>query len=284
MKNKKKFSFLNFLTIVLCAICFTALSYPFIANLLSQQQMTKVIQTYSQNVSELQKTQIQKMLADAQAYNNYLYQMSEFGSTTLQKPDYNKLLTVTSDGVMAYIDIPQIGIRGIPIYHGDSEGTLLKGIGHIPQSSLPIGDANSHTVLSGHSGRADNTLFTNINKLKIGDVFYLHTLNLNLKYKINDIEVVAPQDEAILNIEKGKDVASLVTCYPPGINSERLVVSGERIPYNEQLPQEKINRNPYDYRFWLITGSSLLAVLGLSYLLIKSIRKGERRLSKKENE
>ena len=136
----------------------------------------------------------------------------------------------------------------------------------MPQSSLPIGGINSHAVLPAHSGRVNDTLFTNLDKLKNGDIFYLHVLNLTLKYKINDIRIVAPNQVSSLSIEKGRDLVTLVTCYPTGINNKRLLVTGERTALSKVTPQEDIQRNQFGYKFWVMLGSAFLMFLGLVYL------------------
>lgn len=169
--------------------------------------------------------------------------------------------------MMGFITIPQIKVNDIPIYHGDSEKILGLGVGHVPQSSLPIGGINSHAVLPAHSGRVNDTLFTNLDKLKNGDIFYLHVLNLTLKYKINDIRIVAPNQVSSLSIEKGRDLVTLVTCYPTGINNKRLLVTGERTALSKVTPQEDIQRNQFGYNFWVMFGSAFLMFLGLVYLL-----------------
>lgn len=272
---KKKFSILNILSIGLTVICFSALFYPIIANYISSQRMSQVIHSYNSSVSKLKQNQMKKMIDAAGAYNAYLYEMSEFGLTTLPQPDYKSLLNITKTGVMCYLDIPELNISGMTVSHGDSEATLLMGLGHIPQTSLPIGGVNTHVGISGHSGRADDSLFTDLGKLKMGDVFYIHTLNLKMKYQINDISIVSPSDNHLLNIQTGKDLVTLVTCYPPGINNERLLVTGERVPLDSNTPQEKINRNPYDYNFWVMLVSILFISFGISFWLIRRLKKRE---------
>lgn len=182
-------------------------------------------------------------------------------------PNYQQTLSLDKKGMMGYIDIPQIKVKDIPIYHGDDEKTLAIGVGHIQQTSLPIGGKNTHKVLAAHSGQVNDALFSNLSKLKKGDVFYLHPLNRTLKYEVYNIKVVKPSDVSTLGIEKGKDIATLVTCYPTGINNRRLLVTGKRLPLNKVTPSEHIDRNKFGYNFWVLLGSGLLALLGLLSLL-----------------
>ncbi len=272
MKSIKKYSFRNLLSFILALFAIGVMFYPIIANLIVSNQVGGVVSTFNHETSNLSTSKIDQQLASAKAYNTYIYDMSQHIPYLHPKPDYNKVLDVDPTGMMGSVTIPQIGVTNIPVYHGDSESTLSVGIGHIPQTSLPIGGINTHTVLSAHSGRVNDTLFTNLDKLKIGDVFYINTLNLKLKYKISSIKIVLPQDVSTLSVHKGKDEATLVTCYPTGINTHRLLVTGERIPYNQTTPSEKIQRNQYGYNFWVIFGSIILAVLAIIYLIIKVVK------------
>ncbi len=270
---KKKFSFRNFLSGIFALIAIVALFYPIMANYIVSNQNRTTITQFNKEVSTLSESVIKAQLKEANAYNMYLYKMSQNLYYGPSKPDYYKILNINSNGIMGYISIPQISLRNVPIYHGDSEETLMLGIGHLPQTSFPVGGKNTHSVLSAHSGRANNTLFSDIQYLKKGDVFYVNTLNMKLKYRIIDRKIVMPDDVSILSIHKGKDEVTLVTCYPTGINSHRLLVTGERVPYSEKTVGETIQRNQFVYDFWVILGSILLTLIGLIWIIIKMIKK-----------
>lgn len=243
------------------------------ANYIVSNQNRTTITQFNKEASTLSESVIKAQLKEANAYNMYLYKMSQNLYYGPSKPDYYKILNINSNGIMGYISIPQISLRNVPIYHGDSEETLMLGIGHLPQTSFPVGGKNTHSVLSAHSGRANNTLFSDIQYLKKGDVFYVNTLNMKLKYRIIDRKIVMPDDVSTLSIHKGKDEVTLVTCYPTGINSHRLLVTGERVPYSEKTVGETIQRNQFGYDFWVILGSILLTLIGLIWIIIKMIKK-----------
>lgn len=270
---RKKFSFRNFLSGIFALIALGALFYPIIASYIVSNQTQTTITQFNKEVSSLSDSEIATKLKEAQTYNNYLYEMSQNSYTGQSKPNYYKSLNIDASGIMGYVSIPQIKLNNVPIYHGDSEETLMLGIGHLPQTSFPIGGVNTHAVLSAHSGRANNTLFSDIQYLKKGDVFYVNTLNMKLKYRIIDRKIVMPDDVSTLSIHKGKDEVTLVTCYPTGINSHRLLVTGERVPYSEKTVGETIQRNQFGYDFWVILGSILLALIGLIWIIIKMIKK-----------
>ncbi|MEG1486211.1 class C sortase [Lactococcus sp.] len=268
----KGFSLRNLLSVILAIIAIGLLFYPIVVNYLAGQQNVKSVQKYDNQLSTIGNSKVKQLLAqaqlyNAQLYNEYIYDASQHIAWNKPIPNYNNVLKVDSTGMMGFITIPQIKVNDIPIYHGDSETILGLGVGHVPQSSLPIGGNNTHAVLPAHSGRVNDTLFTNLDKLKNGDIFYLHVLNLTLKYKIDDIRIVAPDQVSSLSIEKGRDLVTLVTCYPTGINNKRLLVTGERTALSKVTPQEKVQRNQFGYNFWVMFGSGLLMLLGLLYLL-----------------
>ena len=275
--KKKNRSFRDILSVIFALVAICALFYPIVANTLVSNKTADIVTKFNEKTSTLDKNEITHLLTSAKEYNTYIYDMSQHIPYTKSKPNYNQMLNIDNSGMMGNVSIPQIKVENVPVYHGDSEETLAVGIGHIPQTSLPIGGNNTHTVLSAHSGRVNNTLFTNLDKLKIGDVFYVDTLNLKMKYKINKIKVVDPEDVSTLGIQKGKDIATLVTCYPTGVNSQRLLVTGERVPYTSKTAQEEIQRDKYGYDFWVLLGSLILAILAVLYLIYKYYEKRKNR-------
>jgi sortase A len=272
LKKTRRFSLRNLISTLLLAFALAVLFYPIVVNYLVSRQNVQSVTNYSDAVSSLGKTKAEKMLADAKLYNaklynEYIYDASQGIKWQGNIPSYDQTLNVEKNGMMGYISIPQIKVENVPIYHGDSEATLAVGVGHIQQTSLPIGGNNTHTVLVAHSGRVNDTLFTDLDTLKIGDVFYINVLSEKLRYQIINIKIVEPADVSDLSIEKGQDLATLVTCYPTGINNKRLLVTGKRVALDEKIPQANITRNYFGYNFWVFTGSSLLALLALGWIL-----------------
>ena len=141
--------------------------------------------------------------------------------------EYDSLLNVTPAGVMGYVEIPSIGVF-LPIYHGVSNDILMKGVGHLPETSMPVGGPSTHAVLAGHSGMSGARLFTDLPKLKSGDMFYIHVYDRELTYTVDQVKRVAPTDTSALQIVDGEDYVTLVTCVPVGVNSHRLLVRGKR--------------------------------------------------------
>ena len=271
LKKNRRFSWRNFISTLLLLIALGVLFYPIVVNYLASQQNVGSVTRYNDSVAALGKSKATQMLDDAKLYNARLYNQYIFDASQHIQwqgkiPDYNKTLDVQSNGMMGYITIPQISVNDIPIYHGDSEATLALGVGHIQQTSLPIGGVNTHAVLAAHSGRVNDTLFSDLDKMKKGDVFYLNVLTEKLRYQVINTKIVDPQDVSSLSIEKGKDLVTLVTCWPTGINNKRLLVTGERVPLDEKIPQASIQRNYFGYNFWVFLGSSILALLALAWI------------------
>lgn len=178
-------------------------------------------------------TAAEEELKKAATYNKELTEAVELlddpfmQSEELDNNDYNIILNATADGVMAYLEIPSINVM-LPIYHGVDNGELLKGIGHLPETSLPVGGESTHTVLAGHSGMSNARLLTDLPKIKEGDIFYIHVYGRTLTYTVDQIKTVLPTDTSDLTIIPGEDYVTLVTCTPYGVNTHRLLVRGTR--------------------------------------------------------
>lgn len=194
--------------------------YPLISNYLAKQTQRKVYGEYSESVEEYSNEAIYQEKQRATEYNNKL--LSEKGE------EYESILNIGGNGIMGYVKIPQIDVV-LPIYHGTSADVLEKGIGHLSNTSLPIGGRTTHCVLTGHSGMSGQKMFSDLDCLKEGEVFYIEVLNEELNYVIKDIYVISPSDTKSLKIEEEKDICSLITCTPFGVNTHRLVIRGERI-------------------------------------------------------
>lgn len=260
-KKKHKPNFLLVLPLLLfgSAILF----YPAISGYLVQKNQSRVVENYQAFTDELSKQEIQREKESADEFNRLLYQQNGeiFGSYgSLEKRYWNEL---NLDGVMGYISIPAIGVR-LPIVHGTTDEDLRSACGHVKGSSLPVGGENTHTVLSGHRGLPNAKLFTDLDQLTVGDMFYLHILDTTLAYQIVNIKTIMPDDVKSLGIESGKDLATLVTCTPYGINTRRLLITGTRVKYN---PEQEKNIKPVStipsyaaVTYYLMTAAALLAL------------------------
>ena len=224
-------------TIIVAVIFLCGLSlflYPTVSNLYNQYLNRKLIGDYVDAFENTSSEQLNEALTNAIAYNqnfNSKDKLEELGLT------YENVLNAADNGVMGYIEIPKISVSLI-IYHTIDENVLQKGIGHVPETHLPVGGKNTHCVLAGHTGLPSAKLLTNIDHLKVGDRFYIHVLNEVLEYKIDDVSVVEPDEVSRLNVISGKDCVTLVTCTPYGVNSHRLLVRGVRVDGSDLSAKE----------------------------------------------
>ncbi len=222
----------NFTTVILILVMIAGLSlllYPSVSDYWNSFHQTQAIASYAEEVSGLNEVEYDRLWAEAQEYNEKLAkQDSIFMLPEAQKKEYTKLLDISGTGIMGYIEIPSIRCS-LPIYHGTEESALQIAVGHLEWSSLPVGGESTHCVLSGHRGLPSAKLFTNLDQLKEGDVFMLRVLDEVLTYEVDQILIVEPQETGALTIEAGKDLCTLVTCTPYGINTHRLLVRGHRI-------------------------------------------------------
>ena len=194
--------------------------------------------------------------------------------------DYESQLNLTGNGIMGYVEIPGISVT-LPIYHGTDADTLEIGIGHLLGSSLPVGGESTHTILTAHSGMASQKMFSDLDLMKIDDVFYLDVLNERLAYQVDAIFTVLPHETEQLQIVTGKDYCTLVTCTPFGVNTHRLLVRGTRIPYEEAeeiLEQQPMIEEPTStweekYMDGIITGICIVLILALLAGVVWFIRR-----------
>lgn len=265
--------------VVLMAVGILIAAYPFVSNYLMSKNLDSEVQTYINLSSQITSDEYDEELERAEEYNKSLVGGvgigDPFGGDTVENEEYNDLLNLDGTSVIACIEIPAINVK-YPIYHGTSYETLQKGIGHMSNTSLPIGGIGSHAVLTGHTGLSDAKLFTDIDKLEIGDVFYIYVLNRTLAYRIDQIEVVEPSDTALLQIDPDEDYVTLVTCTPFGLNTHRLLVRGTRIPYEEAIVAEqnsRISESTWmsEYIFAVIVGVSVMIEILAVFILFKII-------------
>jgi sortase A len=226
---KKKIPVIAIGCVLLLGIC--VILYPIISAIINKQTQSATISSYQSAVSNLTGKEIEKLKTDAQKYNENLtgaVLSDPFSGNKDIDSGYGKLLSVGD--AMGYIEIPKINVY-LPIFHDSSEEVLQKGVGHLPNTSLPIGGKSTHAVLTGHRGLPSSTLFTDLDQLVKGDVFYIHILNEVLAYQVNQIKVVEPDNTKDLTIVPGEDYVTLLTCTPYGINTQRLLIRGTRIEY-----------------------------------------------------
>lgn len=206
--------------------------YPIISNYVNQKYASKIYTEYEEMIQNVDDTSLKDARRLAEQYNNALAPVSAYEQKSLSEAsqNYDTLLNMGGNGIMGYVEIPSIQVN-LPIYHGTDSETLERGIGHLLGSSLPIGGASTHSVLSGHSGLAGQKMFTDLLQVKEGDVFYLHVLGETLAYQVVSLNTVLPYDTSLLGITPDADLCTLITCTPLAVNTHRLLVTGERIPY-----------------------------------------------------
>ena len=229
MKSWLKKNRINLILIGIVLLGLGLIAYPGFADWWNSFHQSRAVASYAESVANLDASKYSEMLASAEAYNADLAKTGvRWIMTDEQMAEYNRQLAVTDSGIMGYIDIPKIRVT-LPIYHGTDETILQIAIGHIAGTSLPVGGASTHCVVSGHRGLPSARLFTDIDKLVEGDTFTMTVLNRTVTYEVDQIRIVEPTDLSNLQIEEGKDYCTLVTCTPYGINTHRLLVRGHRV-------------------------------------------------------
>ena len=230
MKNHRS----TILLILILLIGLSLMLYPSFADWWNSFHSSRAIASYEEQVANIDDAQYEELWDAARDYNqSLLHRPNDLLLSDEQQEIYKSLLDIGGNGIMGYIEIPMIDVM-LPIYHGTKESVLQIAVGHLDWTSLPVGGAGSHCVLSGHRGLPSARLFTDLDKLKVGDVFMLHVLNEILTYEIDQILIVEPQDTDPLLIEPGKDLCTMITCTPYGINSHRMLVRGHRIESQEE--------------------------------------------------
>ena len=230
MKNHRS----TILLILILLIGLSLMLYPSLVDWWNSFHSSRAIASYEEQVANIDDAQYEELWDAARDYNqSLLHRPNDLLLSDEQQEIYKSLLDIGGNGIMGYIEIPMIDVM-LPIYHGTKESVLQIAVGHLDWTSLPVGGAGSHCVLSGHRGLPSARLFTDLDKLKVGDVFMLHVLNEILTYEIDQILIVEPQDTDPLLIEPGKDLCTMITCTPYGINSHRMLVRGHRIESQEE--------------------------------------------------
>ena len=246
------------------------LLYPTVGSIINKYRQLKVIDKYAETIHIIDKDDSLEMYNEAISYNEKLYVLQKEDKRYDLGREYVNILKFDSTNVMGYIEIPKVKIK-LPIYHGVDDNVLQNGVGHVRESSLPIGTVNQNSLLMGHTGLPTSKIFTNLEKLKVDDFFKISILDKDLYYKVYNIEVIEPKD--LINklyIVEGKDLVTLVTCTPYGVNSHRLVIQAER---TEDIPVIEENNNiRSSIGIYISISIGLIVLLMILYLLFRKVK------------
>lgn len=257
--------------------------YPLISNWYNERHQSEIHTQYLEVIEQVDNTDLILAKRYADEYNAAIVPGTQLSDAFSQEAllwaseDYEHQLNLGGDGIMGYVDIPLIQVN-LPIYHGTDSDTLDVGIGHLLGSSLPVGGESTHSVLTAHSGMANQKMFSDLDKLELGDVFYLKVLGETLAYQVDQINTVLPYDTTYLGITEGEDYCTLVTCTPFGINTHRLLVRGIRIPYEEAevIVEEKLQEEELPASTWeqqyikgILVGIGCVIVIALVYAYLR---------------
>ena len=261
--------------------------YPMISTWYNERHQAEVHIHYQEKVEQVDNTKLIEAKELAVAYNQTILPGAQdedsFSKEALlsASENYGSLLNLAGDGIMGYVEIPTIGVT-LPIYHGTNNSTLERGVGHLLGSSLPVGGESTHSVLTAHSGMASAKMFSDLDRLKKGDIFFLDVLGERLAYQVDQIKTVLPYDTTFLQTEIGNDLCTLVTCTPFGVNTHRLLVRGTRIEYEEAevIVEEKLETEEPVKSTWeqqylqgILIGLGAVFVLGLVVFIVWRFRR-----------
>lgn len=276
-------------TLVICIVFLAGLSlllYPFVANQWNNYRQKQLISNYESVVADKEaagEIDYEAEMTKAMEYNDALlpsilpdsFAIAE--ASEEEDETYMSCLNIADDGVMGVVEIPKINIK-LPIYHTTDDKVLQQAAGHLEGSSLPVGGENTHSVISAHRGLPSASLFTDLDRLKKGDHFLIHVLDDTLCYEVDKVSVVKPKETQNLAVEEGQDLVTLLTCTPYGVNTERLLVRGHRVPYEESVMDEKTPLSSVSlhtsYLLWVIVG---LVITGGFILILYTLEKKKRK-------
>lgn len=263
--------------------------YPLVSNHLAETHQSQILAVYTDRIEHVDAGELAAEWEAAREYNRTL----SAGTVTMDGvgaaiPEaamnwYQKLLNVNGNGLMGFVEIPKIQVY-LPVYHGTDSGALEKGIGHIPGSSLPVGGASTHAVISGHSAMPGQRMLTDLDRLEGGDVFYMHILGETLAYQVDQITTVQPEDTSALAVVPEKDFLTLITCTPYGVNTHRLLVRGVRIGYEAaQEMAEQMSEAAVPSTWWaqylrgILAGLGILPIILIMRVIFRTVRRHRRR-------
>ena len=257
----KKPSLSTVILILILVIGLSLLLYPSFSNYWNSMFQSRAVVNYLDEVSHLDDEKYSELWESARSYNSSLTQRgNHFLLTPEQQEAYYQQLDIGGTGIMGYIEIPSIGVE-LPIYHSTSESVLQIAVGHLEWTSLPVGGESTHCVVSGHRGLPSAKLFSELDRLAIGDFFMLYILDETLTYEVDQIRIVDPEDTDDLLIEEGKDLCTLVTCTPYGVNTHRLLVRGHRVENLEQAQTVRVTADAIVIEKLVVAPFVLLPIL-----------------------
>ena len=283
MKRRQILSIIGLILVFLLAL--GLMLYPIISSWINAIYASEIQTTYEAVIEDTDNSELIAVKEAAIRYNESITPGATNTDSYSQEAilaasqNYDKLLDITGDGIMAYVQIPKIGVQ-LPVYHGTNNDSLDRGIGHLLGSSLPVGGESTHTILTAHSGMASQKMFSDLPQLEIGDIFYLKVLDETLAYQVDQINTVLPHDTTYLGIEQDRDLCTLVTCTPFGVNTHRLLVRGERIPYEEaevieETTQEVIVESTWEQHYLkgIAIGFGVVIILAIAGCVVWLIRR-----------
>lgn len=299
---KRKLAIFGIILIFIAGI--GVLSYPLVSSVINNYVSRSSVEEYSKTVAEMPNEKAEELIKAAQKYNNSLSNnlilTDPFDQEAFQKigADYENVLNINDDGLIGYIDIPKINVY-LPIYHGTDSKVLAKGAGHLQNTSFPVGGTSTHSVISAHSAYPGETFFDYLTDMEVGDEFYIHILDRTLKYQVDQIEVILPEEVNSLRIVDGEDLVTLLTCTPYSVNTHRLLVRGKRVEYDDtKYVETGVSLASFDngYIFFLgykipylvagliIVGFVAVVVFIIIFLLKRSRKKNKRKNDDKDKE
>lgn len=265
------------ISFVLFAVAGVLLAYPLVSTIINSKYHSDIETAYTAAIEDSNADELEQQRQAAQQYNAMLSGAATITKGGASAPPLPYAEQLTEGGVICYIDIPKINVY-LPVQHGTDADTLERAVGHVVGTSLPVGGSSTHAVLSAHSGMASSKLFSDIDQLTEGDTFYIHVLGDTLAYRIDAINTVLPTDTSLLQIEDNKDLVTLVTCTPFGVNTHRLLVRGHRVPYVPEQEAPAAAEKPaasswtQHYLTGLGVGLGAVAVIGGAYFLVRRMR------------
>lgn len=294
---KRKLAVCGIVLIFLAGI--GVLSYPLVSSVINNYVSRSSVEEYTKKVAQLPDQKTGELIEEAKKYNNSLSNnlilTDPFDQEAFQKigADYQKVLNINDDGLIGYIDIPKINVY-LPIYHGTDSKVLAKGAGHLQNTSLPVGGESTHSVISAHSAYPCETFFDYLTDMQVGDEFYIRILDRTLKYQVDQIEVILPEEVNSLRIVKGEDLVTLLTCTPYSVNTHRLLVRGKRVEYDDtKYAETGVSLASFDngYIFFLgykipyvVAGVVIAVFVAVVVLVIVLIVKHSRKKAKSESD
>lgn len=275
--KKKSDRIVNLVLIGVMVLGVLIVAYPTISDWWNSYHSTRVIESYTQRVAEIDTAEADRMLAEAEAYNaSLLEHEGRFALTDEDIAYYNSILDVDGNGIIGYVEIPKLHIS-LPVYHGSEESVLQTSIGHLEGTSFPVGGTGTHAALTGHRGLPSARLFTDIDQLVDGDHFAIHILNRTVTYEVDQIHIVLPEEMQDLEIDPERDYCTLITCTPYGINTHRLLVRGKRIDNDIEVLDVSADAQQVQPGLTALGIAIPMLTLALIYILIMTSRKASRK-------